>query len=71
MKSNPYMVPLIGGGAVLALVGTLLTVMSITGAYTFAPALVSVGAVLLAIGAPALVGGLVLAGVDWRLTKGR
>ncbi|WP_336625594.1 MULTISPECIES: hypothetical protein [unclassified Microbacterium] len=71
MKSNPFMIPLIGGGAVLALVGVLLTVMSLTGGYAFAPALVYVGALLLAIGGPALAGGLVLAGVDWRLTKGR
>ncbi len=71
MKPNPFVLPLVAVGGVLTLVGVLVTVMSITGGYSFAATLSSVAAVLVAVGAPALVGGVVLAGIDWRLTKSR
>lgn len=71
MKTNPYLLILLAAGGALVLIGLVLTLMRLTGAASMdeAETLSAVSGLLLSLGAPALVGGAVLAGVEWRLSR--
>lgn len=68
MKPNPFVLPLVAVGGVLALVGLVLTIASATGGMRV-DVLDVLAPVLIAVGVPILAAGLVVAGIDWRLTR--
>lgn len=72
MKPNPFVLPMLVGGGILSLLGVLFTIVSVVGtAGQATPIFLTIAPLMLAVGVPFLVGGVVLAGVDWRARNGR
>lgn len=70
MKPNPFVVPLLVAGGIVALLGLAFTVLGLVNTSPV-PVLDDVAPLLLSLGIPILTAGLVVAGIDWRLTHGR
>lgn len=70
MKPNPFVVPLLVAGGIVSLLGLAFTVLGLVNTSPV-PVLDDVAPLLLSLGIPLLAAGLVVAGIDWRLTHGR